>query len=58
MSWRELEGKRIEQVRPVDQDEVVLELEGGELAKIRAKRAPSGLEAEAELEVQLQKAKE
>ena len=41
MSWRELEGKKITQVRPVDQNEVVLELEGGHLVKIRATHPPN-----------------
>lgn len=57
MSWRDLEGKRIEQVRTVDQHEVVLQLEGGELAKIRAKAPATTSETGAELEVQVQKAK-
>jgi hypothetical protein len=58
MSWRDLEGKRIEQVQPVDQSEVILQLEGGELAKIQAKHPPSAPTSEAELTLELRKAKE
>jgi hypothetical protein len=57
MSWRELEGKKITQVRPVDQNEVVLELEGGTLVKIRAKHPPDTPEAEAQLVMEMKKAK-
>jgi hypothetical protein len=57
MSWRDIEGKRIEEVRPVDESEVVIELEGGQLARIQAKHPPSTPIAEAELELQIQKAK-
>ena len=57
MSWRDLEGKRIESVRPVDQSEVVLQLEGGELAKIQAKHPPASPGSDAELTLQIQKAK-
>ncbi len=56
MSWRELEGKRIEQVRTVDQEEVVLQLEGGQLAKIRARAPGTSSDSPAELQVELQKA--
>jgi hypothetical protein len=58
MTWRDLEGKRIEEVRPVDESEVVLQLEGGELAKIQAKHPPNLPTSEAELELQLQKARQ
>ena len=57
MSWRELEGKKIEQVRPVDQNEVILEIEGGQLVKITAKHPPTSPEGQAELEVEIKKAK-
>jgi hypothetical protein len=57
MSWRELEGKKIVRVQPVDQNEVVLELEGGELAKIQAKHPPVTEEAAAELLLEIKKAK-
>jgi hypothetical protein len=57
MSWRELEGKKVVRVQPVDQNEVVLEIEGGQLAKIRAKRPTGSPEAEAELVLELKKAK-
>ena len=57
MTWRDIEGKRIEEVRPVDESEVVLQLEGGELARIQAKHPPSTPTGEAELELQIQKAK-
>jgi hypothetical protein len=57
MGWRELEGKKIEQVLPIDQNEEILQLEGGQLAKIRAKHPPTSPESEAELELQLKKAK-
>jgi hypothetical protein len=57
MSWRELEGKTIKTVRPVDQNEVVFELEDGKLARIRAKHLPSSPESEAELELEIKKAK-
>jgi YHS domain-containing protein len=56
MSWRELEGKRIEQVRTVDQQEVVLQLEGGELVQIRAEAPAATSETSAELRVEIQKA--
>jgi hypothetical protein len=57
VSWRELEGKKITQVRPVDQNEVVLELEGGHLVKIRATHPPNTQESEAELLVEIKKPK-
>jgi hypothetical protein len=57
VSWRELEGKKITQVRPVDQNEVVLELEGGHLVKIRATHPPNTPESEAELLVEIKKPK-
>jgi hypothetical protein len=57
MSWRELEGKKVIRVQPVDANEVVLELEGGELVKIRAKHPPGSPEAEAELLMEIKKAK-
>ncbi|HEY3106357.1 MAG TPA: hypothetical protein VGJ49_06125 [Gaiellaceae bacterium] len=57
MSWRELEGKKVARVQPVDQNEVVLELEDGQLVKISAKHPPNSPEAEAELVVEIKKAK-
>lgn len=57
MSWRDIEGKKVIRVQPVDQNEVVLELEGGELAKISAKHPPNSPESEAELVVEIKKAK-
>jgi hypothetical protein len=57
MSWRDLEGQTIKTVRPVDQNEVVLELENGQLARIRATHPPSSPESEAELELELREAK-
>jgi hypothetical protein len=58
MSWRDLEGKRIERVVAVDQSEVILELEGGELAKIQAKHPPAAPTSEAELVLDVRKARE
>jgi hypothetical protein len=55
VSWRELEGKRIERVEPVDESEVVLHLEGSELAKIQAKHPPHTPAAGASLELELKK---
>jgi hypothetical protein len=55
MSWRDLEGKRIERVEPVDESEVVLHLEGSELAKIQAKHPPHTPAASASLELELKK---
>jgi hypothetical protein len=57
MSWREIEGKKVVRVQPVDQNEVVLELEGGELVKIRAKHPPNSPESAAELVVEIKKKK-
>ena len=58
MSWRDLEGKKIEQVRPVDQSEVILQLEGGELAKIQAKHPPAAPGSDAELSLEIRQAAE
>jgi hypothetical protein len=58
MSWRDLEGKRIERVVPVDQSEVIFELEGGEMAKIQAKHPPEAPTSEAELVLDVRKTKE
>jgi hypothetical protein len=55
MSWRDIEGKRIEYVEPVDESEVVLHLEGGQLAKIQAKHPPHTPAASASLELTLKK---
>ncbi len=55
MSWRALEGKRIERVEPVDESEVVLHLEGSELAKIQAKHPAHTPAASASLELELKK---
>lgn len=57
MSWREIEGKKVVRVQPVDQNEVVLELEGGMLVKIQAKHPANSPESEAELVIELKKAK-
>jgi hypothetical protein len=57
VSWRELEGKKVTQVRPVDQNEVILELEGGKLVKIRAKHPADTPEADAQLVVEIKPAK-
>jgi hypothetical protein len=57
MSWRDIEGKRIERVEPVDESEVVLHLEGSELAKITAKHPPHTPAAEASLELEIKKQK-
>jgi hypothetical protein len=53
MSWRDIEGKRIERVEPVDESEIVLHLEGSQLAKIQAKHPPHTPAANASLELQL-----
>jgi hypothetical protein len=57
MSWRELEGKKVVRVQPVDQNEVVLEIEGKQLVKISAKHPANSPEGEAELVVEIKKAK-
>jgi hypothetical protein len=57
MSWRDLENETIEEVLPVDQAEVVLKLESGKLARIRAQAPPSTQEVEAELVLDIQKAR-
>jgi hypothetical protein len=57
MSWREIEGKKVVRVQPVDSNEVVLELEGGELVKIRASHPSNAPESEAELVIEIKKAK-
>jgi len=58
MSWREIEGKKVVRVQPVDQNEVVLELAGGQLVKIRAKHPPNSPESEAELVMEMRKKKD
>jgi hypothetical protein len=55
MSWRDLEGKRIEQVVPIDQSEIVLKLEGGMLARLGARAPADTPETAAQLQLELQK---
>ena len=56
MSWRDIEGKRIEQVIPVDQSEIVLKLEGGKLARLTARTPADTPETPAQLDLDIQKA--
>jgi hypothetical protein len=56
MSWRDIEGKRIERVEPVDESEIVLHLEGKKLARIRAVHPPHTPAADASLELELKPA--
>ncbi len=53
MSWRDLEGKKIEQVRPVDQSEVILQLEDGKLATIQARYPATAPGSDAELTLEI-----
>jgi hypothetical protein len=55
MSWRDIEGKKIEEVIPIDQSEVVLKLEGGKLARISARAPADTVETPAKLELSVQK---
>jgi hypothetical protein len=55
MSWRDLEGTRIEQVIPVDQSEIVLKLEGGKLARLTARAPADTPETPAQLDLVIQK---
>ncbi|MFL6041676.1 MAG: hypothetical protein ACJ740_09770 [Gaiellales bacterium] len=55
MSWRDIEGKKIEEVIPIDQSEVVLKLEGGKLARISALAPADTAETAAKLELSVQK---
>jgi hypothetical protein len=55
MSWRDIQGKKIEEVIPIDQSEVVLKLEGGELARISARAPADTAETPAKLELSVQK---
>jgi hypothetical protein len=55
MSWRDIQGKKIEEVIPIDQSEVVLKLEGGELARISARAPADTTETPAKLELSVQK---
>jgi hypothetical protein len=55
MSWRDIQGKTIEEVIPVDQSEVVLKLDGGHLARISARAPADTPETPAKLELSLQK---
>jgi hypothetical protein len=55
MSWRDIEGKKIEEVIPIDQSEVVLKLEGGKLARISATAPADTDETPAKLELSVQK---
>lgn len=57
MSWQDLKGKKITEVRPVDQNEVVLELDGSKIVKIRAKHPPDTPESEAQLTMEMKQAK-
>jgi hypothetical protein len=57
MSWRDIEGKKIEEVIPIDQSEVVLKLGNGKLARISARAPADTPETEAKLEITLQKEK-
>ncbi len=52
MDWRDLEGKRIERVRSMDEREVVLELQGGEVIRVSASGAAGETSAGVRLEVQ------
>jgi hypothetical protein len=56
VSWRDIEGKKIEKVLPVDQAEVVLKLDGGKLARISARAPADNAETSAKLELSVQKA--
>jgi hypothetical protein len=56
VSWRDIEGKRIEQVIPVDQSEIVLKLEGGKLARLTARAPADTPETPAQLDLDIQKA--
>jgi hypothetical protein len=58
MSWRDIEGKRIEEVRLVDESEVVLQLEGGELARIQAQCKGATPAAASKLTIELKKVKQ
>jgi hypothetical protein len=55
MSWRDLEGTRIEQVIPVDQSEIVLKLEDGKLARLTARAPADTPETPAQLDLEIQK---
>jgi hypothetical protein len=55
MSWRDLEGTRIEQVIPVDQSEIVLKLEGGKLARLTARAPADTPETPAQVDLVIQK---
>ena len=56
MSWRDIEGTRIEQVIPVDQSEIVLKLENGKLARLTARSPADTPETPAQRDLQIQKA--
>jgi YHS domain-containing protein len=53
MSWRDLEGRRIEQVLTADRQEAVLRLEDGRLAQVRAEAQEAVCECGAELRVEI-----
>jgi hypothetical protein len=55
MSWRDLEGTRIEQVISVDQSEIVLKLEDGKLARLTARAPADTPETPAQLDLEIQK---
>jgi hypothetical protein len=55
VSWRDIEGLRIEQVIPIDQSEVVLKLEGGKLARLGARAPADTPETPAQLDLEVQK---
>lgn len=55
MSWRDIEGLKIEQVIPIDQSEIVLKLEGGKLARLGARAPADTPETPAQLDLAIQK---
>lgn len=55
MSWRDIEGLKIEQVIPIDQSEIVLKLEGGKLARLSARAPADTPETPAQLDLEIQK---
>ena len=55
MSWRDIEGLKIEQVIPIDQSEIVLKLEGGKLARLSARAPADTPETPAKLDLEIQK---
>jgi hypothetical protein len=55
MSWRDIQGKKIIEVIPIDAAEVVLKLDGGKLARISARAPADTPETAAKLELSVQK---